>query len=222
MSIPRIQHVPFSNISQAAQLSIAGFRDNETFRVVFPNSDSEVSIAHEATRIRQEIAEDAGNPHRTRWHLCIEVADGSILCYANYYVYTDSHETQTQQLSEGGFAVAGRTAPPDANQEAWNFVAPRTAAARKAAMGDDKTSLYLATLCTADSARRRGYGTLMLKWGKAKAKELDMPLMLQASPHAVSMYAKSGLKQIGEARKDLTKWGGPVTVDVIMRWDAGI
>ncbi|KAI9717992.1 MAG: hypothetical protein M1828_006982 [Chrysothrix sp. TS-e1954] len=226
MAVLEVRSIPPFQIDEASKLSLTAFRDYPVYQVVFPNSDSPATIHHEATRIREESAEEAKNPPPKKWHLCVvDTASPEdrreILSYANYYIHFPDPETPEPKPGSQEITSAGRTAPSDANMEAWNFLVPNAIAGRKAAMGDEQTYLYLATLCTGEAARRRGCGTLVLDWGKAKAKELGIPFVLQASPDGVSLYTKNGFKPIGELRKDLSKWGGPVeSVDVIMRWDS--
>ena len=64
--------------------------------------------------------------------------------------------------------------------------------------------------------RRRGVGSLLLDWGKERARQEGVPIMLESTPQGVPLYAKVGFDTILAA--GATQMPGYVTT--IMMWEA--
>ncbi|KAJ9143488.1 hypothetical protein NKR23_g6584 [Pleurostoma richardsiae] len=59
-----------------------------------------------------------------------------------------------------------------------------------------KEHIYLEILATQESARRRGYGSMLLDIGKELADGMDYPLYLDAERDSKSLYIKAGYQEL--------------------------
>lgn len=57
---------------------------------------------------------------------------------------------------------------------------------------------YLSVLYTVASERRKGVAAALLKWGKERAREDNVPLFLESSPAGLPFYLNAGFKKVGE------------------------
>jgi GNAT superfamily N-acetyltransferase len=61
----------------------------------------------------------------------------------------------------------------------------------------DNLSSDLGTLVTSPDHQRRGAGTKLIQWGIARARALNLPIYLSASPSGLPLYTKLGFKTCG-------------------------
>jgi GNAT superfamily N-acetyltransferase len=60
--------------------------------------------------------------------------------------------------------------------------------------------------------QRQGIGSLLLKWGCDLADHLMLPLWLEASEVAHSLYLKHGLVDIEQAKLEMGRWSVEYTL----------
>ncbi|KAI9710537.1 MAG: hypothetical protein M1820_002673 [Bogoriella megaspora] len=77
---------------------------------------------------------------------------------------------------------------------------------RNGEMGKDPHML-LALLVTASGHRKRGAGSLLVKWGIGKSAIAGLPCYLQASEQGRSLYERYGFHSIGTAEFELSDYG---------------
>jgi predicted N-acetyltransferase YhbS len=70
---------------------------------------------------------------------------------------------------------------------------------------------------------KRGAGSLLIRWGLDKSRELQLPAYLEASPKGAGLYLKHGFKVFDQLDFDLARWGGEgvSSVALMLRpWDS--
>ena len=70
-------------------------------------------------------------------------------------------------------------------------------------------------LAVSPKYERRGVGRQLVDWGKERAREDGVPIMLEATPQGVPLYEKCGFQTILEVR---AKWM-PNYVTTVMIWE---
>lgn len=188
------------NVEQMARLFFTAFEHDPAHKIVFPKAASPDAVTHEATRFRQEMATD-GKPGQTKWHRVV-VDDSTTPPQAISYA---CFELTTPPTDPNADIMAGRTVPEDANQEAWDILAIGTARWRNSLL-EQKSFLYLSILATEEEARGRGAGIKLIEWGKQKAQELSLPLVIQSHHDNINFYKRRGMTVLGEKVKDFSKW----------------
>lgn len=68
--------------------------------------------------------------------------------------------------------------------------------------------LDLETLATLPSYQRRGIGSHLLRLGLQEADKREIPVWVDASPEAYSLYSSLGFYEVAQVRMDLGKYGG--------------
>lgn len=63
-------------------------------------------------------------------------------------------------------------------------------------------------LATLPSHQRHGAASALVKWGTDLADREGLPVFLEATAGNDGFYGKFGFEKVGEARHDLSKWGG--------------
>jgi predicted GNAT family N-acyltransferase len=75
-------------------------------------------------------------------------------------------------------------------------------------------------LVTANGHEKRGAGTLLLQWGIEKSQESGLPIYLESSPEALTLYRNNGFEQDGEIKvwdRDRFGFTGPNTLIPMIR-----
>ena len=67
--------------------------------------------------------------------------------------------------------------------------------------------IVLALLVTLTPHRRRGAGSLLLKWGIDLSERIGLPCHLQASSQGRKLYKHHGFEEMGTVEFDLKKFG---------------
>lgn len=65
----------------------------------------------------------------------------------------------------------------------------------------------LSSLFTHPDFQGKGAGSMLLKWGCAKADEYKMISTLHASPAGIELYLRHGFEVVEEYEMDLRPWG---------------
>ncbi|CAN9180317.1 unnamed protein product [Alternaria alternata] len=73
----------------------------------------------------------------------------------------------------------------------------------------------LDTLATLQAHERRGAGSMLVRWGCARADEVGVEAFLEASPMGAPMYAQHGFQPVKEVSIDLRQWGGKELMNFI-------
>ncbi|KAH8725555.1 hypothetical protein GQ44DRAFT_772210 [Phaeosphaeriaceae sp. PMI808] len=73
----------------------------------------------------------------------------------------------------------------------------------------------LDTLATLQQHERRGAGSMLVRWGCAKADEAGVEAYLEASPMGAPMYARHGFERKEQIDLDLRKYGGDEVISLI-------
>ena len=74
----------------------------------------------------------------------------------------------------------------------------------------------LDTLATLQAHERRGAGSMLVRWGCARADEVGVEAFLEASPMGAPMYARHGFQPVKEVSIDLKQWGGKELMNFIV------
>jgi len=67
-------------------------------------------------------------------------------------------------------------------------------------------STDLAVLVTSALHRRRGAGSMLIKWGTNLADEQQLPCYVEASPAGAGLYRKYGFEEVDKLELDLRPW----------------
>ena len=81
-----------------------------------------------------------------------------------------------------------------------------------------KRTSDLRLLHTDPAHKRRGAGSMILRWGAEEADRLGLESYLEASPEGKPLYEKSGFVGVDDFTVDMSQWGGPEShTTVLMR-----
>lgn len=65
----------------------------------------------------------------------------------------------------------------------------------------------LCTLLTKHTQRKRGAGSMLVRWGVERAKRDGVPAFLEATPAGAPIYESLGFRQVGQAELQLQQFG---------------
>lgn len=74
-------------------------------------------------------------------------------------------------------------------------------------------------LYTHPELQGRGAGSLLIDWGKQRAKDLGLSIYLASTPVGHRCYQKHGFEDVEIYRLDFTSFNGPVPEQPLMVWE---
>lgn len=83
----------------------------------------------------------------------------------------------------------------------------------------------LQTIAVHPSHQRRGVGKLLMKWGINIAKQMRVPVYLEATHEGVPLYKKCGFETLKKGvllKSKVTKWEKDVVVPLMVRMPKGL
>lgn len=68
-------------------------------------------------------------------------------------------------------------------------------------------------LHTDPTYQRRGIASMLIAWGLAESRRLNISAYLEASPEGLPLYERHGFVTAQRLVTDLSPWGGPPSVE---------
>lgn len=157
-------------------------------------------------QVVEEIRE--GISKGTIYLKCVDKTTGEMVAGARWRYLKPKQEGAKERTWEE--VDAGLTIPEpyeESEPEMWNALFKLFAANKREILGT-RPYYVLDTLVTLDKHRRRGAGSMLIRWGCEKADEAGVEAFLEASPMGAPVYARHGFVPVKEENLDLRQWGG--------------
>lgn len=201
----------------AANLILTSLIPMVDFRVIYPHGASRAAVSHDAERILYElrdankwhliVVDNSTSPHQAQDQVgeASPQTDKTILSYAEYNLIQNEKNANTNEIKDGSTELTPST---DANTQAFKYMFDTLETARKAVMQDASSYLYLVQVATSPAARRRGAASLLVQWGREKARKLGIPVFLITYPPRVRSLERAGWRVVKVVRFDFTPFTG--------------
>ncbi|KAI1803363.1 acyl-CoA N-acyltransferase [Daldinia bambusicola] len=180
---------------RAAEIESAAYQPNPFNRILFPGPFPPEAVAWRGAQLAAELKKDP----TARWFKVVDtdLSEGEqMVAFAQWHIYTEKKPPQPAPRSFG----------LGCNAEACELVFGDLAELRARIWGDERC-IYLSPLLTDPKHWGRGAGSMLTKWCLEEAKRLGLPIYLESSLAAHSLYQKHGFRDIECLTADLSKWG---------------
>ncbi|EXJ82192.1 hypothetical protein A1O3_06005 [Capronia epimyces CBS 606.96] len=187
----QLQPAVESDVPRIVELERLAYADNPLTPIFFPGPFPP-DVAD--TRAEELVSELRKNP-TVRWVKAVDSHINELVAFAKWtIVETVDADTDADQAQPERSGNRNRTFGPGCNVEACEEF-----------FGGIHRKRILHTLQTDPKHQRRGAGGLLIEWGLAIADDRHLPVYLESSPMAHSLYLKYGFYDIDQLRLD-PKW----------------